>query len=72
MRRHFLIAPLLVAVLAFAACGDDSSSSDETAAAPTEVATEAPTEAATEAPTEAPTEEAPATDPTKVTRATPA
>ena len=59
---------MLVAVLAFAACGDDSSSSDETASAPTEVATEAPTEAATEAPTEAPTEDAPATDPTKVTK----
>ena len=59
---------MLVAVLAFSACGDDSSSSDETAAAPTEVATEAPTEAATEAPTEAPTEDAPTTDPTKVTQ----
>jgi peptidylprolyl isomerase len=45
---------MLVAVLAFAACGDDSSSKDETAAAPTEVATEAPTEAPTEAATEAP------------------
>ena len=45
---------MLVAVLAFAACGDDSSSSDESAAAPTEVATEAPTAAPTEAPTEAP------------------
>jgi peptidylprolyl isomerase len=51
MSRHrFLIAPMLVAVLAFAACGDDSSSTDETAAAPTEVATAAPTEAPTEAP----------------------
>src|SRR3954470_7262171 len=53
MRRYLLALPLLLAVLAFAACGDDSS--DETAAtpAPTEAATEAPTEAATEAPTEA-------------------
>jgi peptidylprolyl isomerase len=55
MRRHrFLIAPMLVAVLALAACGDDSSSSNETAAAPTEVATEAPTAAPTEAATPAP------------------
>jgi peptidylprolyl isomerase len=54
MRRHrILIAPMLVAVLAFAACGDDSSSPDESAAAPTEVATEAPTEAPTEAATPA-------------------
>src|SRR5215212_6800847 len=51
MRRHrFLIAPMLVAVLAFAACGDDSSTPDESAATPTEAATEAPTEAATPAP----------------------
>jgi peptidylprolyl isomerase len=50
MRRHrFLIAPMLVVVLAFAACGGDSSSTDETAAAPTAVATEAPTEAPTPA-----------------------
>jgi peptidylprolyl isomerase len=53
MRRHrFLIAPMLVAMLAFAACGDENSSSDETAAAPTKAATEAPTEAAPAAPTE--------------------
>jgi len=55
MRRHrFLIAPMLVAVLAFAACGDDSSTPDESAATPTEAATEAPTEAPTEAATPAP------------------
>lgn len=53
MRRNkLLILPILVAAFAFAACGDDSSSSDESAATP------APTEAATEAPTEAPTEAA--------------
>ncbi len=55
---------MLVAVLAFSACGDDSSSSDETAAAPTEVATEVPTEVATEAPTE----EAPAVDPSEISQ----
>jgi peptidylprolyl isomerase len=55
MRRHrFLIAPMLIAVLAFAACGNDSASTDGTAAAPTEVATEAPTAAPTEAATPAP------------------
>ncbi|HWK25107.1 MAG TPA: FKBP-type peptidyl-prolyl cis-trans isomerase [Solirubrobacter sp.] len=51
MRRHrYLLFPMLLAALAFAfaACGDDSSSSDETAAAPTETATEAATEAPTE------------------------
>jgi peptidylprolyl isomerase len=48
MRRYLLTLPLLLAVFAFAACGDDSSSSDESAATP----------AATEAPTEAPTEDA--------------
>jgi peptidylprolyl isomerase len=52
MRRYLLAFPLLLAVLALAACGDDSKSSGETAATP------APTEAATEAPTEAATEEA--------------
>jgi peptidylprolyl isomerase len=51
MRRSLIILPLLLAVLAFAACGSDSSSSDESAAAPTETATEAPTEAPTEAAT---------------------
>jgi peptidylprolyl isomerase len=51
MRRHLLTLPLLIAVFAFAACGDDSSSTDESAATP--AATEAPTEAATPAgPTE--------------------
>ena len=40
---------MLVATLAFAACGDDSSPSEETAAAPTEAATEAPTQTPTEA-----------------------
>ena len=45
---------MLVAVLAFAACGDDSSSESEATPAPTEAAaTPAPTEAATETPTEA-------------------
>ena len=60
MRRHrYLILPMLLAALAFAfaACGDDSSSSDETAAAPTEVATEEATEA--------PTEEAAPAEPTE-------
>ena len=42
---------MLLAVLAFAACGDDKSSESE-APAPTEQATEAPTEAPTEAATE--------------------
>src|SRR3954454_7286901 len=49
MRRYLLALPLLLIVLAFAACGDDSKSSDESAATP------APTEEATQAPTEAPT-----------------
>jgi peptidylprolyl isomerase len=54
MRRHrILIAPMLVAVLAFAACGNDSSSTDESAAAPTAAATDAPTEAPTAAATPA-------------------
>jgi peptidylprolyl isomerase len=49
MRRYLLALPLMLLVLAFAACGDDSSSSsDESAATP------APTEAATEAPAAAP------------------
>jgi peptidylprolyl isomerase len=66
MRRHrILIAPMLIAVLAFSACGDDSSSTDETAAAPTEVATEAPTEVPTEAP--APAEKAKGDGGVKVT-----
>jgi peptidylprolyl isomerase len=54
MRRYLLALPVLLAVLAFAACGSDksSSSSDETAA------TAAPTEAATDTPTAAPTETA--------------
>jgi peptidylprolyl isomerase len=56
MRRYLLTLPLLLAVFAFAACGDDSSSSDESSAAPTAAATEAPTEAPTEAATEAPTD----------------
>jgi peptidylprolyl isomerase len=49
MRRYLLTLPLLLVVFAFAACGDDSSSSDETAATPaaTEAATEAPTAEAT-------------------------
>jgi peptidylprolyl isomerase len=46
--NKLLILPMLLATLAFAACGDDSTPSEETAAAPTEVATEAPTEAPTE------------------------
>ena len=50
MRRHLLTLPLLLAVFAFAACGDDSSSTDESAATP----------AATEAATEAPAAETPA------------
>ena len=45
MRRYLLTLPLLIAVVAFGACGDDSSSTDESAATP--AATEAPTEAAT-------------------------
>ncbi len=54
MRRYLLALPLLLAVLAFAACGDDSSSESEATSAPTtEAATPAPTEAATETPTEA-------------------
>ena len=52
MRRYLLALPLLLAVLAFSACGGDDSSSDESAA------TAAPTEEATQAPTEAPTETA--------------
>lgn len=43
--RRFLILPLLLAAVAFAACGDDST--EDTAAAPNETATEAPTETAT-------------------------
>jgi peptidylprolyl isomerase len=56
MRRYLLALPLLLAVLAFAACGSDDSSSDESAA--TATATEAATEAPTQAPTETATEEA--------------
>jgi peptidylprolyl isomerase len=49
MRRYLLALPLLIAVFAFAACGDDSSSDEGSAtAAPTEAATQAPTETATE------------------------
>jgi peptidylprolyl isomerase len=49
MRRHLLLLPLLLAVFAFAACGgEDDRSGEETAATPTEAATEAPTEAPTE------------------------
>jgi peptidylprolyl isomerase len=59
MRRYLLTLPLLLAVFAFAACGDDSSSSDESAATP------AATEAPTEAPTEAATPEATAAGPSK-------
>jgi peptidylprolyl isomerase len=51
MRRYLLTLPLLLAVFALAACGSDSKSSDESAAAPTAAATEAPTEAPTEAAT---------------------
>lgn len=51
MRRYLLMLPLLLAVFAFAACGDDSP--EESAATPTEAATEAPTEAPTEAATPA-------------------
>jgi peptidylprolyl isomerase len=51
MRRYLLALPMLLAVLAFSACGSDDSS-DESAA------TAAPTEEATQAPTEAPTETA--------------
>jgi peptidylprolyl isomerase len=39
MRRNLLILPMLLAVFAFAACGDDSP--DETAATPTEAPTQA-------------------------------
>jgi peptidylprolyl isomerase len=56
MRRYLFALPMLLAVLAFAACGDDSSKESE-APAPTEAATEAPTDAPTEAPTEAATDE---------------
>ena len=51
MRRHLLTLPLLLAVFAFAACGDDSSPTDESAATPaaTEAATEAPAAEATPA-----------------------
>jgi peptidylprolyl isomerase len=58
MRRYLLTLPLLLAAFAFAACGDDSSSSGESAAAPTAAATEAPTEAPTEAATAPPTDTA--------------
>src|SRR3954453_10356693 len=47
MRRDLLTLPLLLAVLALAACGDGSSAGDESAATP--AATEAPTQAATPA-----------------------
>ncbi len=62
MRRHRLLTlPLLVAALAFSACGSDDDPSDESAAAPTEAAataTEAPTDAAPAPETEpAPPEE---------------
>jgi peptidylprolyl isomerase len=50
MRRYLLTLPLLLAVFAFAACGDDSSSGESAA---TPAATEAPTEAPTEAATPA-------------------
>jgi len=53
MRRYLLALPLLLAVFAFAACGDDSPSKESEAPAPTEEVTEAPTAAPTEAPTEA-------------------
>ncbi|WP_037497758.1 FKBP-type peptidyl-prolyl cis-trans isomerase [Solirubrobacter soli] len=59
MRRYLLTLPLLLAVFAFAACGDDSSSGDESAATP------AATEAPTEAPTEAATPEATPAGPTE-------
>jgi peptidylprolyl isomerase len=50
MRRYLLTLPLLLAVFAFAACGDDSSDGESAAtAAPTEAATEAPTAEATPA-----------------------
>ncbi len=55
MRRYLLTLPLLLAVFAFAACGDDSSSPSDSASAPTETATEAATAAPTDAPTEAAT-----------------
>ena len=49
MRRYLLILPLLLAALALAACGDDSSSESAATPAATEAPTEAPTEAATPA-----------------------
>jgi peptidylprolyl isomerase len=50
MRRYL---PLLLAALAFAACGSSSDKSDESAATPEATTTEAPTAAATESPTAA-------------------
>ena len=50
--RRYLILPFLLAVFALSACGGEDDRSDETAATPTEAATEVPTEAPTEAPTE--------------------
>ena len=38
MRRYLLALPLLLAVFAFAACGDDSSSESEATSAPTQEA----------------------------------
>ena len=69
--RHapiLLMLPMLVAVLAFAACGDDSSVLDETLRSDGG-RHRGPTEAATEAPTEAPAE---AGDRPRSRRATPA
>jgi peptidylprolyl isomerase len=46
--RRYLILPFLLAVFALSACGGEDDRSGETAATPTEAATEAPTEAPTE------------------------
>jgi peptidylprolyl isomerase len=54
MRRYLLALPLLLAVLAFAACGSSSDKSDEGDATPQAQATEPPPAAPTESPTEAP------------------
>jgi len=59
MRRNLLALPLLLAALAFSACGDDSSTESESTPTATEAAaTPAPTDTATEAPTETATEDA--------------
>ena len=52
MRRSLLALPLLLAALAFAACGDSSDNESAATPAATQEATEAPTEAPTETATE--------------------